>query len=149
MSACHLNLKPQEKMGALAPLPDEIRCASDRRIEDYIIKSLEFWHVPGASVAIVKDNRVVMAKGFGYTKLEKVEGKEVDADTLFPIASLTKSVTAVARVVKLALTCEATAAVPAVKVLGITTAKALELSASSADAITADFIFIRLSIDIR
>lgn len=70
--------------------------ASDRMIEDYIIKSLAFWGVPGASVAIVKDNKIILSKGFGYTKLAKTERHKVDADTLFPIASLTKSFSAVA-----------------------------------------------------
>lgn len=62
-----------------------------KMIEDYIVKSLEFWNVPGASIAIVKDNQIVLAKGFGYTKLKKIKGNQVDAETLFPIASLTKS----------------------------------------------------------
>jgi CubicO group peptidase (beta-lactamase class C family) len=65
-------------------------------MEDYIVKSLEFWNVPGASIAIVKDNKIILAKGFGYTKLEKIESNKVNADTLFPIASLTKSFSAVA-----------------------------------------------------
>ncbi len=68
----------------------------ENMIEDYIIKSLEFWNVPGASIAIVKDNKIILAKGFGYTKLEKIANNEVDAETLFPIASLTKSFSAVA-----------------------------------------------------
>ncbi len=55
--------------------------------DDYISKSLGFWQVPGASIAIVKDGEIVMAKGFG---------KNVDAETLFPIASLTKSFSSVA-----------------------------------------------------
>lgn len=68
----------------------------ENMIEDYIIKSLEFWNVPGASIAVVKDNKIILAKGFGYTKLEKTKNNEVDAETLFPIASLTKSFSAVA-----------------------------------------------------
>lgn len=70
--------------------------ANENMIEDYISKSLEFWNVPGAAVAIIKDNKIVLAKGFGYTKLEKIEKNKVDAETLFPIASLTKSFSAVA-----------------------------------------------------
>lgn len=65
-------------------------------IEDYIDQSMAFWHVPGASIAIVKDGQVVLAKGFGYKKLEKTEGNRVNDETLFPIASLTKSFTAAA-----------------------------------------------------
>jgi CubicO group peptidase (beta-lactamase class C family) len=68
----------------------------ENMIEDYIIKALEFWNVPGASIAVVKDNKIILAKGFGYTKLKKTKNNEVDAETLFPIASLTKSFSAVA-----------------------------------------------------
>lgn len=63
-------------------------------IEEHIGKSLEFWNVPGASVAIVKGDEIVLAKGFGYTNLQK--NRPVDAETLFPIASLTKSFSSVA-----------------------------------------------------
>ena len=49
---------------------------------------------PGAAVAIVKDHRVVFAKGFGVRSLQ--EGGKVDADTLFAIGSNTKAFTATA-----------------------------------------------------
>lgn len=68
----------------------------ENMIEDYITKSLEFWNVPGASIAIVKGDKIILAKGYGYTKLDKVESNKVNAETLFPIASLTKSFTSVA-----------------------------------------------------
>lgn len=66
----------------------------ENMLEDYITKSLEFWHVPGASIAIVKDDKIVLARGFGHTKLDKTE--KVNGDTLFPIASLTKSFSSMA-----------------------------------------------------
>ncbi|MDP1835744.1 MAG: serine hydrolase domain-containing protein [Chlamydiales bacterium] len=68
--------------------------ASEQVFEDYIVNSMEFWEVPGASIAVVKDNEIILAKGFGHTTLEK--RNEVNADTLFQIASLTKSFTSVA-----------------------------------------------------
>jgi len=50
------------------------------------------WNVPGAAIGIVKDDAILMAEGFGY---RDVKNKlEVTADTLFPIASLTKAFTA-------------------------------------------------------
>jgi CubicO group peptidase (beta-lactamase class C family) len=70
--------------------------ADESMIEDYIIKSLDFWNVPGASIAIVKNDQVVLAKGFGYIKREKAEKNKVTAETLFPIASLTKPFSAIA-----------------------------------------------------
>jgi CubicO group peptidase (beta-lactamase class C family) len=50
--------------------------------------------VAGLSVAVVKDSRVVYAKGFGETKLGT--GEKVDEDTLFAIGSNTKAFTAAA-----------------------------------------------------
>jgi len=63
-------------------------------LDSYIEQELERWKVPGVSVAIVKDQEVVYAKGFGVRHLE--EGGEVDADTLFGIGSCTKAFTATA-----------------------------------------------------
>ena len=63
-------------------------------LDSYIEKELERWKVPGVAVAIVKDQEVVFAKGFGVRHLK--EGGEVDADTLFAIGSNTKAFTATA-----------------------------------------------------
>src|SRR5262245_19721777 len=63
-------------------------------IDNYINKSLLFWNVPGASVTIVKDNNIVLCKGFGYKTQNQDQTNKVNANTLFPIASLTKSFTA-------------------------------------------------------
>ena len=51
------------------------------------------WNVPGMSIAIVQDGKVLLAKGYGVREL----GKEtpVDADTLFGAMSTTKAMTAV------------------------------------------------------
>jgi CubicO group peptidase (beta-lactamase class C family) len=51
-------------------------------------------HVPGASVAIVVDNRVVYARGFGWANLE--DSVPVTVRTLFPSASTAKLLTATA-----------------------------------------------------
>jgi CubicO group peptidase (beta-lactamase class C family) len=64
------------------------------RLDSYIQEQLELWKVPGVSVAVVKDQEVVYAKGFGVRNLE--EGGDVDADTLFGIGSCTKAFTATA-----------------------------------------------------
>lgn len=52
------------------------------------------FEVPGISVAIVKDGKVVVAKGYGVRKLG--ESARVDERTLFGIASNTKAFTATA-----------------------------------------------------
>ena len=52
------------------------------------------WHVPGLAIAIVKDDSVVYAKGFGVREVGKPE--RVDAHTIFAIGSNTKAFTSAA-----------------------------------------------------
>lgn len=52
------------------------------------------WGIPGGAVALVKDGRLVLAEGYGYT--DKERRRAARADSLFRIASLSKPVTAVA-----------------------------------------------------
>ncbi|HTM55396.1 MAG TPA: serine hydrolase [Pirellulales bacterium] len=61
-------------------------------LEAKITKALGDWQVPGLAIAIVKDDRVVLAKGFGARKTG--EPASVDADTLFAIGSTSKAFTA-------------------------------------------------------
>src|SRR4051812_39710781 len=50
--------------------------------------------IPGLALAVVKDGRVVMSRGYGVKRLGGTE--PVDARTLFAIASNTKAFTAAA-----------------------------------------------------
>jgi CubicO group peptidase (beta-lactamase class C family) len=63
-------------------------------LDAYIESARKTWQVPGLSIAIVKDDRIVYSKGFGVRE----EGKsgQVDADTVFAIGSATKAFTAAA-----------------------------------------------------
>ena len=63
-------------------------------IETYIESAMVDWKVPGLAIAVVKDDKLVWARGFGRRSLE--EPKPVDADTLFAIGSNTKAFTAAA-----------------------------------------------------
>jgi CubicO group peptidase (beta-lactamase class C family) len=49
-------------------------------------------HVPGMSIAIIEDGKVVWAGGLGFADRER--GRRADEHTLYPIASLTKPVAA-------------------------------------------------------
>lgn len=61
---------------------------------DRVITSLiEEWDVPGCAVAIVKDGRLVFARGYGYA--DKETEALVQPDSLFRIASVSKPITAV------------------------------------------------------
>ena len=63
-------------------------------LDAYVARTMQTFSVPGTSLSVVKDGRVVVAKGYGVRKLG--EPAAVDAQTLFGIASNTKIVTAAA-----------------------------------------------------
>src|SRR5881628_1839909 len=62
-----------------------------REFDAYATHGLQVFQVPGAAVAVVKDGRVVFAKGYGVRTLG--DPAPVDAHTLFQIASNTKAFT--------------------------------------------------------
>jgi CubicO group peptidase (beta-lactamase class C family) len=55
---------------------------------------MDKFHLPGASVAVIKDFHIHWAKGYG--KADVVSGDVTDADTLFQAASISKPVAAMA-----------------------------------------------------
>jgi CubicO group peptidase (beta-lactamase class C family) len=57
-------------------------------LDNYILQGIKDWNVPGLSIVIVKDNKVVWMKGYGVRDLDSK--KPVDENTLFMIASNTK-----------------------------------------------------------
>ncbi|HEX8891578.1 MAG TPA: serine hydrolase [Pyrinomonadaceae bacterium] len=63
-----------------------------KEIDEYAQKALRDWNIPGMAIAIVKDDKVIFAKGYGVRELGKPE--PVDEHTLFAIASNTKAFTA-------------------------------------------------------
>jgi CubicO group peptidase (beta-lactamase class C family) len=63
-------------------------------LDAYIAQARADWDVPGLAVAIVKDGRVVLEKGYGVR--ERGKPAPVDARTLFAIASNTKAFTSAA-----------------------------------------------------
>ena len=62
-----------------------------KEIDAYAEKTRQDWNVPGIAMAIVKDDKVVFAKGYGVRQLNKPE--KVDENTLFAIASNSKAFT--------------------------------------------------------
>jgi CubicO group peptidase (beta-lactamase class C family) len=59
-----------------------------------VARAMKTFEVPGMAIAVVKDGKIVLAKGYGVRKLG--EPAPVDAQTLFGIASNTKAFTATA-----------------------------------------------------
>ena len=67
------------------------------RIEREVEEKRKELGVPGVALAIVKDDEVILQKGFGLRDVER--NLPVTADTLFAIGSSTKSFTAMAAVI--------------------------------------------------
>jgi len=63
-------------------------------LDAWVARAMQTFEVPGLALAIVKDDGVVVAKGYGVRKLG--ESATVDSKTLFGIASNTKVFTATA-----------------------------------------------------
>src|SRR5437764_14943152 len=63
-----------------------------REIDAYAEKARHDWKVPGLAIAIVKDDKVIFAKGYGARETGKADA--VDENTLFAIASNSKAFTA-------------------------------------------------------
>jgi CubicO group peptidase (beta-lactamase class C family) len=63
-------------------------------LDAYITRAVRDWRVPGLAIAVVKDDSVVFAKGYGVRELGKPGA--VDAGTRFAIGSTTKAMTVVA-----------------------------------------------------
>jgi CubicO group peptidase (beta-lactamase class C family) len=57
-------------------------------LDSYINKGIQDWDVPGLSLVIVKDGKVVVMKGYGVRNIQSRQ--PVDENTLFMIASNTK-----------------------------------------------------------
>src|SRR5277367_5743913 len=63
-------------------------------LDAYVARDMKTFDVPGIAIAIVKDGKVVLAKGYGVRKLG--EATPVDENTLFGIGSNTKAFTSAA-----------------------------------------------------
>ncbi|HYT05730.1 MAG TPA: serine hydrolase [Gemmatimonadales bacterium] len=65
-----------------------------KEFDAYVSRGLQLLRTPGAAIAVVKDGKVVFAKGYGVRRLG--DKAPVDAHTLFQIASNTKAFTTAA-----------------------------------------------------
>lgn len=62
--------------------------------DEYAEKARRDWEVPGMAIAVVKDDKIVFAKGYGVRKMG--ENTPVDENTLFAIGSSSKAFTSAA-----------------------------------------------------
>jgi N-acyl-D-amino-acid deacylase len=85
---------PAERL-AEAPIPIQGKAGPGLEPFDAaMIKIMERHGVPGAALAIAKNGKLVLAKGYGWANAST--GDAVQPDTLFGLASLSKPITAVA-----------------------------------------------------
>ncbi len=62
-----------------------------KEVDEYILKLMKDWNIPGTSIAIVKDSNLVFSKGYGFADLELK--KPATANTIYGIASCSKAFT--------------------------------------------------------
>jgi CubicO group peptidase (beta-lactamase class C family) len=65
--------------------------ANVEQFDRYVESARQQWNVPGLSVVVVQDGKVLLAKGYGVRELGKSD--PVDASTLFGAMSTTKAMT--------------------------------------------------------
>src|ERR1043166_10296734 len=59
--------------------------------DQFVEQALKDWNAPGAAVAVVRGDQVVLLKGYGYRDVERKLA--ITPKSLFAIASITKSFT--------------------------------------------------------
>ncbi|MFK7817287.1 MAG: serine hydrolase domain-containing protein, partial [Planctomycetaceae bacterium] len=84
------NLKQQQE----ETLKQDVEAVTPEQLPKRLTQLLEKTETPGASVAVVKNGKVIWAAGVGQSRSE--EGKAVTEATLFQAASISKPVTALA-----------------------------------------------------
>ena len=62
--------------------------------DDYVNKAIKDWEVPGVAIAVIKDDKIVFAKGYGVREMGKSD--KVDENTVFAIGSSSKAFTSAA-----------------------------------------------------
>ncbi|HEY2324845.1 MAG TPA: serine hydrolase [Thermoanaerobaculia bacterium] len=85
-------MRPVRLLLLLAIAPLALAQTIDTKAVDRIVQhTLDVWHIPGAAIAIVENDKLVYMNGYGVRELGKND--RVTADTLFEIASTSKAFT--------------------------------------------------------
>lgn len=77
----------------VSPIFAQNRFVNDS-LDNYVYEAMKLWNIPGVAVAIVKDGKIIVSRGYGVKEIYKND--LVDENTLFMIASNTKAFTATA-----------------------------------------------------
>ncbi|MCW5979030.1 MAG: serine hydrolase [Bryobacteraceae bacterium] len=79
---------------AIAPLAGAELKGNLDGFDEFMAKAMQEFKVPGAAVAVVKDGKILLARGYGYRDVSRK--LPITTETMFPIASITKSFTVTA-----------------------------------------------------
>src|SRR5438128_1318777 len=64
------------------------------KVDDYVAAQMRRQHIPGVSLAVVKDGKIVKVRGYGMANVETA--MPATPDTVYQLASVTKQFTATA-----------------------------------------------------
>ena len=98
LSACAPGTAPPQpadqppQLAAAVPLPDNAVAKAVDRLDGIADRLMTQSGIPGMAVAVVHGGKTVYAKGFGVR--DTTTGEKVDPDTVFQLASLSKSLAA-------------------------------------------------------
>ena len=67
-----------------------------QRIESYTEQAIKDWNIPGCAIAIVKDGKTFLKKGYGFTTLGENMAYVNPDSTIFRIGSISKTFTTLA-----------------------------------------------------
>jgi CubicO group peptidase (beta-lactamase class C family) len=73
---------------------NEGNCVLNDDLDDFIISVMENKHIPGLSASIIKNGAVLWTDSYGYADIDN--GTYVENNTLFILASISKTITATA-----------------------------------------------------
>lgn len=93
-SALPPGLAQEQRPVAAASAPSKAPVLTAAQIDALVERTMKAFDVPGISVAVVKDGKTIVAKGYGVRSLNG--GEKMDGDTLAGIASNTKAFTVAA-----------------------------------------------------
>lgn len=73
------------------PVPAAQESADLGNFDAFVTTTMKAFKVPGTAIAVVKDGKIILAKGYGFRDMER--RLPVTTRTVFPIASMSKSFT--------------------------------------------------------
>src|SRR3989442_3017770 len=74
--------------------PIRAQDAITSKVDDYIKAEMQRQHIPGLSLAVLKDGQIILAKGYGFANVE--HQVSVKPETIFQSGSMGKQFTATA-----------------------------------------------------